>query len=70
MTVKEELHRLVDELSEDDLLHVKEFITELQADTDSQPLDEATLASLERGLADIAAGRVLSVNEFRRKFSV
>jgi predicted transcriptional regulator len=37
------------------------------ADADGAPLDEETLASLDRGLADIAAGRVKSLDEYNHE---
>jgi len=36
------------------------------ADADGEPLDAQTLESLDRGLADIAAGRVTPLEEFER----
>jgi hypothetical protein len=36
-------------------------------DVDGPPLDAKTLASLDRGLADIAAGRVKPLNEYKRE---
>ena len=69
MTTKDVLHRLIDELPEDrtDLAHiVLEDLTNA-ADTDGPPLDSEALASLDRGLADIAAGRVKSLDEYKRE---
>jgi hypothetical protein len=37
------------------------------ADIDGPPLDPEALASLDRGLADIAAGRVKSFDEYKRE---
>ena len=39
----------------------------MPADTDGPPLDEEALSSLDRGLADIAADRVISVDDFERE---
>jgi len=36
------------------------------ADADGEPLGAQTLESLDRGLADIAAGRVTPLEEFER----
>jgi len=36
-------------------------------DADGAPLDAETLASLDRGLADVAAGRVKSLDEYKRE---
>ena len=60
MTTKEILHQIVDELPEDQTELARVLLEDLRdaADTDGPPLDAETLASLDRGLADIAAGRV------------
>ena len=64
MTTKEVLHHLVDELPEDQTELARVFLEDLRdaADVDGPPLDAETLASLDRGLADIAAGRVKSLD--------
>ncbi|HWZ33610.1 MAG TPA: hypothetical protein VNX18_19850 [Bryobacteraceae bacterium] len=69
MTAKEELHRLIDDLSED---HARELLDDLRdaADADGAPLDAEALESLDRGLDDIAAGRVVSLEEFERQHPV
>jgi len=36
------------------------------AEADGPPLDEEALASLDRGLADIAANRMISLEDFER----
>ncbi len=36
------------------------------ADRDGDPLNEDELKSVRRGLADVAAGRVISLEEFER----
>ena len=66
MTVKEELHQLIDALPDE---HARELLEDLRdaADADGPPLDSEALASLDRGLADIAADRVISLEEFERK---
>jgi hypothetical protein len=37
------------------------------ADNDGPPLDAATLASLDRGLADVAEGRVKPLDRYQRE---
>ena len=66
MTVKEELHRLIDTLPDQ---RARELLEDLQdaADADGPPPDAEALASLDRGLADIAAGRVMPLEDFERK---
>ena len=69
MTVKEELHQLVDELPEDHAELARQWLQDLRdaADRDGEPLDAEALASLDRGLADIASGRVISLEDFERE---
>lgn len=66
MTVKEELHRLIEGLADE---HASELLNDLQdaADVNGPPLDSETRASLDRGLADIATDRVVSLEEFENK---
>jgi hypothetical protein len=69
MTTKEELHQLVDELPGDQTELAQVLLEDLRdaADTSASPLDEESLASLDRGLADIAAGRVKLLDEYNRE---
>jgi len=69
MTTKEALHHLVDEWPEDQTELARMLLEDLRnaADAGGPPLDEETLASLDRGLADIAAGRVKSLDEYKRE---
>ena len=69
MTTKETLHHLVDELPEDQNEMARVLLEDLRdaTGTDGPPLDAETLASLDRGLADIAAGRVKPLDEYKRE---
>jgi hypothetical protein len=69
MTTKEALHHLVDELPEDQAELARVLLEDLRnaADAGGPPLDEETLTSLDRGLADIAAGRVKPLDEYKRE---
>ena len=69
MTTKEALHHLVDELPEDQTELARVLLEDLRnaADAAGPPLDDETLASLDRGLADIAAGRVKPLDEYKRE---
>jgi len=69
MTTKEDLHHLVDELPADQTDLARVLLEDLRNATDAggPPLDEETLASLDRGLADIAAGRVKPLAEYDRE---
>ena len=66
MTVKEELHLLIDGLPDE---QARDLLEDLRnaSDTDGAPLDEEALASLDRGLADIAANRMISLDDFERE---
>jgi NADH:ubiquinone oxidoreductase subunit len=69
MTTREELHHLVDELPEEQAELAREWLQDLRdaADHDGPPLDDESLASLDRGLADLAAGRVKPLGEYERE---
>ena len=69
MTTREVLHSLVDELPEDQAELACALLEDLRgaADPGSPPLDEETAASLDRGLADIAAGRTTKLEEYERE---
>ena len=69
MTTKEALHHLVDELPEGQTELARMLLEDLRdaADVDGPPLDPETLASLDRGLADTAAGRVKPLDEYKRE---
>lgn len=69
MTNKEALHSLVDELPEDQAELALYLLEDLRgaADPHGPPIDEASLASVDRGLSDIAAGRVKSLDEYERE---
>ena len=69
MTVGEALHRLVDEPPEDQAELARQWLEDLRdaADASGEPLDAETLVSLDRGLADIAAGRVKSLEDYERE---
>jgi len=69
MTTKDVLHHLVDESPEDQTELARVLLEDLRdaADVDGLPLDAETLASVERGLADIAAGRVKPLGEYKRE---
>ena len=66
MTAKEELHQLIDRLPDEQARDLLEDLRDA-ADTDGPPLDEEVLASLDRGLADIAANRTISLDDFERE---
>jgi hypothetical protein len=69
MTTRETLHQLVDDLPDDQAELARVWLEDLRyaADHDGPPLDSETLMSLERGLADVAAGRVKSLGDYERE---
>jgi hypothetical protein len=69
MTTKEALHSLVDELPDDQAELARLLLEDLRdaADSGGLPLDDDALASLDRSLADIAAGRVTPLDQYERK---
>ena len=69
VTVKEELHQLIDRLTDEQANDLLEDLRDA-ADVDGPPLDEEALASLDRGLADIASNRMISLEDFEREHPV
>lgn len=69
MTTRDALHQLVDELPEGKAELAHAWLLDLRdaADEGGPPLDPDTLASLDRGLSDLAAGRVKSLAEYERE---
>jgi hypothetical protein len=66
VTAKEELHLLIDRLDDEQARDLLEDLRD-PADTDGPPLDQEALASLDRGLADIAANRIIPLEDFERE---
>ena len=69
VTTREALHQLVDELPEDKAELARVWLEDLRfaADDDGPALDAETLASLDRGLADIESGRVKPLEQYERE---
>ena len=69
MTTREALHHLVDELPEGQAELARVWLQDLRhaADEDGPPLDSEALASLDRGLADVASGRMKPLAEYERE---
>ena len=69
MTSREALHQLIDKLPDEQAELARVWLEDLSgaADSDGPPLDAATLASLDRGLADISVGRVKSLADYERE---
>jgi len=69
VTVKEELHLLIDALTDEQASDLLEDLLGA-SDVDGPPLDEEAFASLDRGLTDIAADRMISLEDFERRHPV
>ncbi len=68
MTVKEELHRLIDSLPEDRLEQARELLGELgngSSAFDEVPLSQAEVRSISRSLDEIKAGRTVSFEQVK-----
>jgi hypothetical protein len=64
MTVRENVHQLIDALPEDRLADVLAYLADLQ-DEDAS-LSPETKAAIEEGLDDIRKGRTISLTDYRR----
>ena len=61
MTVRDELHTIMDELPEEELLELRQFVNDLKAGTEAEETVTAeSLAAIREGLEDIQAGRTVS----------
>ena len=69
MTPREALHHLVDELPEEQTEIARLWLEDLRhaADEDGPPLDAEVLVSIDRGVADVAAGRVKPLADYERE---
>jgi len=69
MTTREALHHLVDELPDEQAEIARVWLEDLReaADENGPQLDAETLASIDRGLADVAAGRAKPLEEYERE---
>ena len=69
MTTKDALHQLVDQLPDEQAELARVWLEDLHdaADADGPPLDAATLASLDRGLADVSEGHVKPLDQYERE---
>jgi PHD/YefM family antitoxin component YafN of YafNO toxin-antitoxin module len=64
MTVRENVHQLIDALPEERLADVRDYIADLR-DEDTTP-SPGTAAAIEEGLDDIRNGRTISLADYRR----
>jgi hypothetical protein len=63
MTVRENVHQLIDALPEDRLSDLLDYLAEL---SDTDELSAETQAAIDEGLDDIRNGRTVSLEEYRQ----
>ena len=63
MSVRENVHELVEALPDDRLSDVLDYLAELN---DTDELGVETQAAIEDGLEDIRQGRTIALEEYRR----
>ena len=63
MTVRENVHQLVDTLPEDRLADVLDYLAELY---DTGQISAETEAAIQEGLDDIRNGRTITLDEYRQ----
>jgi hypothetical protein len=64
MTVRENVHQIVDTLPDERLEDVLDYLAELSEP--DEPLSAETRAAIEEGLDDIRNGRTIALDEYRR----
>jgi hypothetical protein len=64
MTVRDNVHQLVDTLPEERLADVLDYLAELQ--NGGEPPISETEAAIEEGLGDLRHGRTIALEEYRR----
>jgi hypothetical protein len=64
MTVRENVHQIVDTLPDERLEDVLDYLAALSEP--DEPLSAETRAAIEEGLDDIRNGRTISLDEYRR----
>jgi len=64
MTVRENVHQVVDMLPDDRLDDALDYLAELSEPDEA--LSAETLAGIQEGLDDIRHGRTISLDEYRR----
>ena len=63
MSVRENVHRIVDTLPEDRLPEVLDYILDMEDPED--PISPETQSAIDEGLDDIRNGRTISLEEYR-----
>jgi hypothetical protein len=63
MSVRENVHQLIDALPEERLGDVLDYLADLN---DTEELSEETRAAIEEGVTDLRNGRTVTLEEYRR----
>jgi predicted transcriptional regulator len=63
MTVRENVHQLVDTLPEERLADVLDYLNLIEDDDTLTPEEEA---AIEEGLEDVRQGRTITIEEYKR----
>jgi hypothetical protein len=69
MTIKDDLHHLVDELDEDAADELLEYAQWLAAEED-EPLSDEELARVEAGEAEIRRGDYVTLDDVKRRLEL
>jgi hypothetical protein len=64
MTVRENVHQLIDTLPDDRLADLLDYLADLN--DSEEELSAGTKAAIEEGLSDIRNGRTMPIEEYRR----
>lgn len=79
MQTRERIHQIIDSLPDSELPEIEDFLAQRRtaddpflralanAPEDDEPLTPEDIAAIEEGLADLAAGRVISNDELWRR---
>ena len=67
MNVKEDLHRMVDQLADSDLETARKVLERLQVDVDQAPVSPEELVEIEEDSAQIDRGDYVTLEEFKRR---
>jgi len=63
MTVRENVHHLIDTLPDEQLEDVLDYLSDLN---DPDEISAETAAAIDEGLEDVRAGRTITLEEYRR----
>jgi predicted transcriptional regulator len=67
MNVKEDLHRLVDQLADSEIETARKILERLHVDVDEDNVSAEELVEIEEGAAQIDRCEYVTLEEFKRK---